>query len=89
MKIAPGNIRWCAVFNDKGEHPHIHMMVWSTHPKHAHLSKESIRQAKSKLTNDIFRDKLVRRARQDIPELGEKIVDQTERLPTVGQRYDQ
>lgn len=83
MKILPGDFRWYAAFHDEGEHPHIHMMAWSAKAGQAYLSKEGIRQIKSKLTNDIFRnemlhlyeqksesrDELVRQARQVMLEL--------------------
>ena len=83
MKILPGDFRWYAAFHDEGEHPHIHMMAWSVKAGQAYLSKEGIRQIKSKLTNDIFqqemlhlyeqktvsRDQLVREARQAMREL--------------------
>jgi len=83
MKIPPGDFRWYAAFHDEGEHPHIHMMAWSAKSGQAYLSKEGIRQIKSKLTNDIFRnemlhlyeqksesrDKLVRQARRAMLEL--------------------
>lgn len=59
MKIPPGDFRWYAAFHDEGEHPHIHMMAWSTKPGQAYLSKEGIRQIKSKLTNDIFRNEML------------------------------
>ena len=59
MKIPPGDFRWYAAFHDEGEHPHIHMMAWSAKPGQAYLSKEGIRQIKSKLTNDIFRDEML------------------------------
>ncbi len=58
MKIHPSNFRWCAAYHDEGEHPHIHLMAWSTESKEAYLSKDGIRQIKSKLTNTIFRDEL-------------------------------
>lgn len=83
MKIPPGDFRWYAAFHDEGEYPHIHMMAWSAKAGQAYLSKEGIRQIKSKLTNDIFRnemlhlyeqksesrDELVRQARQAMLEL--------------------
>ena len=83
MKIPPGDFRWYAAFHDEGEHPHIHMMAWSAKTGQAYLSKEGIRQIKSKLTNDIFRnemlhlyeqksesrDELVRESRRAILEL--------------------
>ena len=78
MHIPPADFRWYAAFHDEGDHPHVHMMAWSGDPKHGYLSKEGIRQIKSRLTNDIFRnemlhlyeqksesrDELVREARQ-------------------------
>ena len=89
MKIPPGDFRWYAAFHDEGEHPHIHMMAWSAKAGQAYLSKEGIRQIKSKLTNDIFRnemlhlyeqksesrDELVRQARQAMLELVQTIRD--------------
>ena len=53
MKILPGDFRWYAAFHDEGEHPHIHMMAWSVKAGQAYLSKEGIRQIKSKLGSDI------------------------------------
>jgi len=34
------------------------MMAWSAKPGQDYLSKEGIRQIKSKLTNDIFRNEM-------------------------------
>ena len=59
MKIPPADFRWYAAFHDESEHPHIHMMAWSATPGQAYLSKEGIRQIKSRLTNDIFRDEIL------------------------------
>ena len=89
MKIPPGDFRWYAAFHDEGEHPHVHMMAWSAKPGQAYLSKEGIRQIKSKLTNDIFRnemlhlyeqksesrDELVREARRAMLELVQTMQD--------------
>lgn len=59
MKMPPNDFRWYAAFHDEGEHPHIHMMAWFADPKHGYLSKDGIRQIKSKLTNDIFRSEML------------------------------
>lgn len=59
MKIPPNDFRWYAAFHDEGEHPHIHMIAWSAKPGQAYLSKEGIRQIKSTLTNQIFRQELL------------------------------
>ncbi len=83
MKIPPKDFHWYAAYHDEGDHPHIHMMAWSTKPGQAYLSREGIRQIKSQLTNDIFkqellhvyeqksesRDELVREARDALLEL--------------------
>lgn len=83
MKIPPKDFHWYAAFHDEGEHPHIHMMAWSAKPGQAYLSREGIRQIKSALMNDIFkqellhvyeqksasRDELVRQARREMLEL--------------------
>ena len=59
MKIPPEDFRWHAAFHDEGNHPHVHMMAWSAKPNQAYLSKDGIRQIKSTLTNQIFRQELL------------------------------
>lgn len=59
MNIPPEDFRWYAAFHDEGNHPHVHMMAWSAKPNQAHLSKDGIRQIKSTLTNQIFRQELL------------------------------
>ena len=87
MKIPPSDFRWYAAFHDEGGHPHIHMMAWSAKPGQAYLSKDGIKKIKSALTNDIFkqemlhtyeqksasRDDLVRRAREEMKALAQKM----------------
>ena len=58
MKIPADHFRWYAAFHDEGHHPHIHMMVWSDHPKEGFLSRDGIAAMRSKLTNSIFRDEM-------------------------------
>lgn len=59
MNIPPQDFCWYAAFHDEGDHPHVHMMAWSTNPSQAYLSQDGIRQIKSKLTNDIFQQDMV------------------------------
>ena len=87
MNIPPQDFRWYAAFHDEGEHPHVHMMVWSANPKQAYLSRDGIRQIKSTLTNQIFkqemlhlyeqksesRDELVRETRKAMLELSRQM----------------
>jgi len=59
MKIPPGDFRWYAAFHDEGDHPHVHMMAWSVKPGQAYLSRDGIRQIRSQLTGDIFKQELL------------------------------
>ena len=59
MHIPLSDFRWYAAFHDEGDHPHAHMMAWSIKPGQAYLSQDGIRQIKSKLTNDIFRQEML------------------------------
>lgn len=77
MGIPPDHFRWYAAFHDEGDHPHVHMVAWSSQPKEGWLDRDGIRKIKSTLTNQIFhqemlhlygqktvsRDELVREAR--------------------------
>ena len=58
MKISPQDFRWYTAFHDEGEHPHVHMMAWSVKPGQAYLSKDGIKQIKSTLTNQIFKQEM-------------------------------
>ena len=78
MNIQPNHFRCYAASHDEGKHPHVHMMAWSTVPGEAYLTRDGIRNIKSELTNQIFkqemlhlyeqksesRDKLVRETRK-------------------------
>ena len=58
MKIPPERFRWCAAYHDEGEHPHIHMTVWSADPAQGFLTADGIKAMRSVLTNSIFQDEL-------------------------------
>ena len=103
MNIPPNHFRWYAAFHDEGEHPHVHMMAWSTVPEEAYLTKEGIRQIKSKLMNQIFkqemlhiyeqksqsRDELVREARRTIRRLTREMAQSICSAPEIGQKMEQ
>ncbi len=59
MKIAPENFHWYAAFHNESHHPHIHMMAYSTNPNEAYLTKEGIREIKSLLAREIFKQDLL------------------------------
>lgn len=59
MHIPSSDFRWYAAFHDEGDHPHVHMMAWSAKPGQTYLSKDGIREIKSVLTNDIFKQEML------------------------------
>ena len=59
MKIAPKNFRWYAAFHNEGNHPHIHMIAYSTKPNEAYLTEKGIENIKSNLAKVIFRQDLI------------------------------
>ena len=103
MNIPPNHFRWYAAYHDEGEHPHVHMMAWSTVPEEAYLTKEGIRQIKSRLMNQIFkqemlhtyeqksqsRDELVREARRAIRRLTREMVQSICSVPEIEQKMEQ
>ena len=103
MNIPPNHFRWYAAYHDEGEHPHVHMMAWSTVPGEAYLTREGIRNIKSTLTNQIFqqemlhtyeqksqtRDELVREARRAIRRLTREMVQSICSVPEIEQKMEQ
>ena len=103
MNIPPNHFRWYAAFHDEGDHPHVHMMAWSTVPSEAYLTREGIRKIKSQLTNQIFqqemlhtyeqksqsRDELVREARRAIRRLTSEMVQSICSVPEIEQKMEQ
>lgn len=97
MNIHPNHFRWYAAYHDKGEHPHVHMMAWSTVPGEAYLTRDGIHKIKSTLTNQIFRqemlhtyeqksqsrDDLVREARHAIRKLTQEMARNICNYPEV------
>ncbi len=103
MNIQPNHFRWYAAFHDEGKHPHVHMMAWSTQPGEAYLTRDGIRNIKSTLTNQIFkqemlhtyeqksqsRDELVREARRTIRQLTQKMTRSICTAPEIEQKMEQ
>ena len=58
MQIPPEHLHWYAAFHDEGEHPHIHMMLWSDDLKYGFLRKDKLLHLQSVLTNMIYADEL-------------------------------
>ena len=58
MQISPSQLHWYAAFHDEGDHPHIHMMLWSDDLKYGFLRKDKLLYLQSVLTNVIYTDEL-------------------------------
>ena len=103
MNIHPNHFRWYAAYHDEGEHPHVHMMAWSTVPGEAYLTRDGIHKIKSTLTNQIFRqemlhtyeqksqsrDDLVREARHAIRKLTQEMARSICTEPAIEQKLEQ
>ena len=103
MNIPPNHFRWYAAYHNEGDHPHVHMMAWSTVPEEAYLTKEGIRQIKSRLMNQIFkqemlhtyeqksqsRDELVRETRRAIRRLTREMAQSICSAPEIEQKMEQ
>ena len=103
MNIPPNHFRWYAAYHDEGAHPHVHMMAWSTQPGEAYLTRDGIRNIKSQLTNQIFkqemlhtyeqksqsRDELVREARRAIRKLTQEMARSVCTEPAIEQKMAQ
>ena len=103
MNIPPNHFRWYAAYHDEGEHPHVHMMAWSTELGEAYLTRDGIHKIKSTLTNQIFkqemlhtyeqksqsRDELVREARRAIRKLTQEMARNVCIEPAIAQKMAQ
>lgn len=59
MNIAPEDFKWYAAFHNEGHHPHVHMIAYSTRPSTAFLGRKGIRNIKSCLAKEIFKNDLI------------------------------
>ena len=59
MSMPPEHLRWYAAFHDEGDHPHVHMMAWSSRPGEGWLNQDGIQTIRSKLTNEIFKQEML------------------------------
>ena len=103
MNISPNHFRWYAAYHDEGDHPHVHMMAWSTVPGEAYLTQDGIRNIKSMLTNQIFQqemlhtyeqksqsqDELVREARRAIRRLTHEMAQSICSASEIEQKMEQ
>lgn len=58
-KIKPDHLRWYAAMHAKEKHIHVHMVIFSTDPKEGYLTKQGIKQIKSALVRQVYKDDLM------------------------------
>lgn len=57
-KIPLAHLRWMAAYHDEGDHPHAHLLVYSTDPADGYLSNVGIQQMRSAFAGRIFHEEL-------------------------------
>lgn len=58
LRIDVQNLVWYAAFHNESHHPHVHMLCYAKEPRNEYLTKAGIRNIKSALARDIFRNEL-------------------------------
>lgn len=56
FKIPTSDFKWYGAFHNEGEHPHLHMVVYSTGSNRGFIDEKSIENVKSVLANEIFKN---------------------------------
>lgn len=59
LKIPIDHLRWYAAFHNEGDHPHVHLIAYSTVPGEGHLSKQGMENMRSAFARDIFSQELL------------------------------
>ena len=54
MRIPVENLKWYGAFHNEGNHPHVHIIVYSTNPKEGYITKAGIDNLRSCFAQDIF-----------------------------------
>ena len=97
MQIPVEHFRWYAAFHNEGNHPHVHMMAWSSQKNEGHLTREGIKKIRSTLTQEIYkedlyslyedktqaRDILVREAKETMSEMIDDMKNNLCNVPTA------
>ena len=58
MRIPVENLKWYGAFHNEGNHPHVHIIVYSTNPKEGYITKVGIDNLRSCFAQDIFAQEL-------------------------------
>lgn len=52
------DFKWYGAFHNEGNHPHLHMVVYSTGSKKGYITENKIEKIKSMLANEIFKNEM-------------------------------
>lgn len=56
LGVPETDLRWVAAFHDEGHHPHVHVMSWAINDAAIYQTAEHIREFKSTLVNEVYKD---------------------------------
>lgn len=54
MNIPIEHLKWYGAFHNEGNHPHVHIMIYSTNPKEGYINRYGIDKIRSSFVKDIF-----------------------------------
>lgn len=54
LKIPLQHLKWYAAFHNEGNHPHVHLIAYSTDPREGYLSEWGVNRLRASFTRDIF-----------------------------------
>ena len=79
MRIPDENLKWYGAFHNEGNHPHVHIIVYSTNPKEGYITKAGIDNLRSCFAQDIFAQDL-QSLYEDQPEIRQKLKERFSEL---------
>ncbi len=59
LDIYENNFKWYAAFHDEGQHPHVHIVMYSIDKNEGYMKEKSINKIRSVFGNEIFKDELL------------------------------
>ena len=54
LNIPMEHLKWYGAFHNEGNHPHVHIMIYSTNPKEGYINRYGIDKLRSSFVKDIF-----------------------------------
>ena len=79
MRIPVENLKWYGAFHNEGNHPHVHIMVYSTDPREGFINEYGIEKIRSAMARDIFAQDL-QSIYEDQTEIRQKLKEAANKL---------